>query len=99
MRKCLLVILTAIAILVSVLAVSCDNNVKVYSVTFDYGYEIDNKIEYVKEGDRTNKPPDPERADYTFVEWQRDGKTFDFDSLITEDIILTANGLKKLIIL
>ena len=95
MRKCLLVILTAIAILVSVFAVSCDNNVKRYSVTFDYGYEIDNKIEYVKEGDRVNKPPDPERADYTFVEWQRDGKTYDFDSLITEDIILIAKWDSK----
>ncbi|MBG0761995.1 InlB B-repeat-containing protein [Acholeplasma laidlawii] len=36
------------------------------------------------------KPENPIREGYTFIEWQLNNKTFDFNTLITEEITLTA---------
>ncbi len=50
----------------------------------------------VDKGECASIPQNPEREGYTFLEWQKNGKTFDFGSAITEDTTLTAIWMKKL---
>ena len=44
----------------------------------------------VKENTKVSKPTNPTKKGYKFVEWQLDGKSFDFNTKITEEITLTA---------
>lgn len=59
-------------------------------VTFDVdgGSLIDNQV--IKVGGTANIPTNPTREGYTFVEWQLDGKSFDFGTLLDKDITLVA---------
>ena len=66
-----------------------------YTVTFndDDGSEISSQI--VKENDKVKKPSDPTKDGYTFAGWALDGKAYDFDALVTEDITLVATWTKN----
>lgn len=44
----------------------------------------------VEEGNKATKPKDPTKKDYTFIEWQLDGKKYDFNTIISKDIALKA---------
>ena len=44
----------------------------------------------IKLGQKIDKPQDPIKEDYKFIEWQLDGKTYDFDQEINKDITLKA---------
>lgn len=95
MRRYLLTALTLLSVLVSVFFISCDNSPKepekvTYTVTFDYGYEVETTVKEVTEGDILSKPSDPERTGYTFKEWQKDGKAYDFSTAVNGDITLIA---------
>lgn len=61
-----------------------------YTIGFDTngGNTIDNQ-EVIKEG-KIIKPTNPTRKGYKFIEWQLDGKTFNFDTVITKNITLKA---------
>ena len=61
-----------------------------YVVSFDTdgGNKIDNQN--VKPGSKVNKPTNPKKTGYVFVEWQLDGKTYDFNSEVTKNITLKA---------
>ena len=64
---------------------------KQYTVTFDYDDgKTENVEKVVKEGSKVEQPTIPSREGYTFVEWQYEGKQFDFNTEITQDITLTA---------
>ncbi|MBQ1812856.1 MAG: InlB B-repeat-containing protein [Bacilli bacterium] len=65
-------------------------NTKAYVVTFNTfgGSKIANK--YVNADGRVEKPTDPFRDGYIFKEWRLNGKTFDFNSVVTSDITLNA---------
>ena len=64
---------------------------KQYTVTFDYDDgKTENVEKVVKEGSKVEQPTIPSREGYTFVEWQHEGKQFDFNTEITQDITLTA---------
>ena len=70
---------------------SDESSVKVeYTVTFDCvgGSEIE--AQTIEKGAKVAKPMDPTREGYTFVEWQLDGLTYDFDSAVTGSITLVA---------
>lgn len=56
------------------------------------GTNIDNQM--VNYNDKIIKPANPTREGYKFIEWTLDGKTYDFDNLITEDITLVAKWEK-----
>lgn len=60
------------------------------TVSFDVngGSLIDNQV--IKVGGTASIPNNPTREGYTFVEWQLDGKTFDFGTLLNKDITLVA---------
>lgn len=66
------------------------NNLETYNVTFDSdgGTNVDTKT--IEENNVVSKPTDPTKDGYTFVEWQLDGNTYDFNSKVTEDITLKA---------
>ena len=63
---------------------------KTYLVTFnsDGGTAID--AQNVEEGKVAVKPSNPTKEGYNFVEWRLDGKAFNFDTVITQDITLEA---------
>lgn len=44
----------------------------------------------VKKGEKVTRPIDPKKMGHTFKEWILNGKTFDFETPITEDITLLA---------
>ena len=71
-----------------------DPTVKKYTVTFnvDGGSSIENEI--IEENNVINKPNNPTKEGYKFIEWQLDGKPFDFNTKITKDITLKANWKK-----
>ena len=66
-----------------------------YKVTFNTIGGSDVKAQVVKNGEKASKPTDPTRDGYTFVEWQLNGKTYNFESVVTRDMTLTAKWEKK----
>ena len=66
-----------------------------FKVTFNSLGGSDVKAQLVKNGAKATKPEDPTREDYTFVEWQLNGNTYDFSTRVTGDITLTAKWEKK----
>ena len=62
-----------------------------YTISFNSngGSTVDSQN--VLEGERVSKPTDPTKKDYSFVEWQLNGKGYDFNTTVTKDITLVAN--------
>ena len=48
----------------------------------------------IDSGSKVKKPTNPTKKDYKFVEWQLNGKTFDFNKVVEEDITLKAKWEK-----
>lgn len=69
--------------------------IKTYMVKFetDGGNRITGKV--VEENTPVEEPNEPTKNGYTFVEWQLNGKKFNFDQAITKDITLTAKWKKE----
>jgi len=61
-----------------------------YTVTFNTNGGSTIESVSVDENSKVTKPKDPTKDNYKFIEWQLDGKTFDFDSVVTENIELVA---------
>ena len=61
-----------------------------YTVTFNSDGGTSVKSQTIYEGSKATKPANPTREGYTFVEWQLDGKTYDFNTKVTKDITLKA---------
>ena len=68
---------------------------KTYTVTFDSDGAKKVESQIVLENKTVNKPVDPVWDGYTFVEWQLDGKTYDFSSEVKRDITLKAKWQKN----
>ena len=66
-----------------------------YNVTFNS--DSGNFIEgvKVKDGFTVTEPSKPKKDGYTFVEWQLDGKKYDFSNAVTKDIKLVAKWEKE----
>ncbi len=62
-----------------------------YKVTFnsDGGSNVDNQI--VDYNGKAIKPTDPTKGGYTFIGWYLENAAFDFDTVLTGDLILTAH--------
>ena len=71
-----------------------DQSVTEYTVFFDSdgGTKLDSVK--VKSGTKVNKPKEPTKNGYTFVEWQLNGKAYDFDNAVNTDIELIAKWNK-----
>lgn len=61
-----------------------------YLVTFDSmgGSNVDAQI--IKEGESATKPDNPQKEGFTFVEWQLNNMEYDFNTVVTNDVTLTA---------
>ena len=66
-----------------------------YSVYFETGTNDVFLTKYVDKNKKVNKPINPTKEGYVFVEWQLDGKKYDFDAEINNDTILTAKWVKE----
>lgn len=66
-----------------------------YSVHFETGTDEVILTKYVRINEKVKKPIDPIKEGYIFIEWQLDGETFDFDTEIKEDIVLSAKWSKE----
>ena len=66
-----------------------------YKVKFETSGGSTVKTQDVKKGEKATKPEDPTRENYTFVEWQLNGNTYNFESPVIADITLKAKWEKK----
>lgn len=68
---------------------------KKFQVTFQY----DDGKEYMKrevlEGEKVSQPENPKKEDSEFLEWQLDGKKYNFDNIISKNITLKAKFNEK----
>ena len=65
-----------------------DHNKVTVKFNSDGGTEIAD-VE-IKKGEKVEKPANPTKSGYIFVEWQLNGEAFDFDEPVTENITLIA---------
>lgn len=63
---------------------------KYYTVSFDSDGGMAIESQQVALNAVVERPTDPTKDGYTFIEWQLDGKTYDFNSKVTKDITLKA---------
>ncbi|MBR4943658.1 MAG: InlB B-repeat-containing protein, partial [Clostridia bacterium] len=67
-----------------------------YKVTFDSAGGSSVKAQYVTKGEKAQQPAEnPTREGYTFVEWQLNGKTYNFEAVVVSDITLKAKWEKN----
>ena len=71
-------------------AVWKSNEVTKHTVTFNSNGGSSVASQTVNEGGKATKPTNPTKNGYEFVEWQLDGKAYDFNSTVTKNITLTA---------
>ncbi len=86
----ILIILSIIIITIGVIISVFTSSEEFYKVTFNTlgGTEI--KEQNVIKGNLVKRPSDPLKDGYIFLEWQYNGTTFDFNTIIQSDIILKA---------
>ena len=61
-----------------------------YEVSFDSDGGSAVSAQTVEEGSKVSVPPTPTKDGYKFIEWQLDGKAYDFNLLVTKNIVLKA---------
>ncbi|MBR4470037.1 MAG: Ig-like domain-containing protein [Erysipelotrichaceae bacterium] len=80
-----------LALLTMILCVSGCSAKKEYTVNFNTdGGSFIEAVVIQGDGQKVNKPADPVKEGYTFKEWQLDGKPYDFDLPLTQNITLVA---------
>ncbi len=62
-----------------------------YTVTFNSNGGSAVSTQTVNYGAKASKPADPTRSGYTFTGWTLNGKAYDFNTVVTGNITLTAN--------
>ena len=67
-----------------------DDNTNYYTVTFDTdgGSSIDSVV--VKDGEKLNKPNNPSKDGYSFVNWEYNDTEYNFDNVVTSNLTLKA---------
>ena len=77
-----------------------DGNNETYSVTFVFGNGEENRIESVKHGKKVSRPTDPTKEEsenyyYRFIGWFNGDTEYDFNSVVTSNLVLTARWEEK----
>ncbi len=67
-----------------------DSSVPRYKVTFDSDGGSKVSEQKVVENEKTTEPKTPTKTGFKFIEWQLDGKKYDFKKEVTKDIKLVA---------
>lgn len=96
-KKNILIILISIivvAVVCVVLLLVFGKKETKYTVTFSSGTNSNITEQIVNSGELVNKPANPTKEGYIFIEWQYNGKTFDFSSKVEGNITLEAKWQK-----
>ena len=93
MKKIYLIIMGFILVTVSSFIIINNNvkNNKQYLVTFDSNGGTPIESLKVKKNSLVSKPNDPEKEGYVFLGWTENGKVYDFNTKITNNITLVAS--------
>lgn len=96
MEKNRIVILSTVVIMV-VAAFCClffINNK--FQVKFDCGKDCKAQLKYVKKGETVKAPENPEKEGKVFIEWQLNGKKYNFNKKVNKNITLKAKWLPEI---
>lgn len=66
-----------------------------YAVSFETGTDEEILTQYVSKNTKVTMPITPEKEGYIFIEWQLNGNSFNFDTEISQDVILSAKWVKE----
>ena len=69
---------------------------ELYTVSFDSNGGSEVEYQSVYEGEKAVKPVDPVKENKVFWYWSKDGQEYDFDSVVSSDLKLTAEWYDKL---
>ena len=94
MKKKLILGLGFVFLLVGMLT-GCGKESAVYTVSFNSNGGSSVESQSVVEGDVVEKPTDPTKDGYLFVQWLLDGEKYDFSSKVNSNITLIAEWLKQ----
>lgn len=72
-----------------------EETTKTYIVSFDSNGGSKIEKQEIKENEKATEPTKPAKTGYDFVEWQLNGRKYDFGTGITSNIKLTATWKKK----
>lgn len=88
-KRTIIIVIGVVLIIACLVAYFIFANKK-YTVTFDSdgGSVVEKQI--VKKGEKVNKPTDPTRDGYIFIEWDLGSSIYDFSAKVTKDMTLKA---------
>lgn len=95
MSKRKLIVIIFILLFISAITISIFYYKGKYTVAFETGTEEKIMTQYIKKYGKVDIPKEPIKEGYKFIEWQLNGKKYDFDLLVDSDIILSAKWLKE----
>ena len=94
-KKRIIVLLIIVFIFIVAITLSIFYYKGKYSVYFETGTNDVFLTKYVGKNKKINKPIEPTKEGYVFVEWQLNGEKYDFDTEIKKDTVLTAKWVKE----
>ena len=89
-KKRTIIIVIGVILIIACLVIYFIFDNKKYTITFDSdgGSVVEKQI--VKRGEKVNKPTDPTRDGYIFIEWDLGSSIYDFSAKVTRNLILKA---------
>lgn len=93
-KRIIIISIFVLIFVISIVVSSIYYNNK-YSINFETGCEDIILTQYVNKYDTVKIPIEPTKEGFVFKEWQLNGQSFDFNTKITESIILTAKWIKE----
>lgn len=94
-KKRLIIILIFIIIFIILIGLSILYYDSKKTVTFETGTEEIILTKYVNKNDKIERPIEPSKEGFVFKEWQLNGKKYDFESKVVDNIVLTAKWIKE----
>lgn len=94
-KKRLIIIFTFVFVFMIAICLSTIYYNDKFSVYFETGTEESFLTQYVSKDGTVKEPLEPTKEGFVFKEWQLNGETFNFDTTITEDTVLTALWIKE----
>lgn len=88
--KILGIVLIILAVLCFAMYFIYGNKLSEHKVTFDSNGGTPVAAQVVKAGEKAIKPDDPVKDKSDFIEWQLEGKTYDFNSVVDKNMTLKA---------
>lgn len=94
-KKIIIIAFILTFIILALLVIFISSNSVYYNVSFDSDGGSIVKSQKVKKNNVVNEPNSPIKDGYTFIEWQLNGKTYNFNHKVDKNITLKAKWLKE----